>query len=75
MAFDIAIATEFDSHYDLEILCNMLSGKQRDILMMVKLQGLSIEEVEKKTGYSTSDIKVNIHRALKYLQQKVQGNI
>ena len=75
MAFDIAVATEFGTHYDLENLCNMLPGKQRDILMLVKLQGLSIEEVEAQTGYSTSDIKVNVHRALKFLQQKVQESL
>lgn len=43
--------------------------------MMVKLQGFSIEDVEKQTGYSSSDVKVSIHRALKFLQQKVQENV
>lgn len=74
MAFDIAIVTEFGVHQDVEKLCQMLPDKQRDILTMVKLEGLSIDEVGKKTGFSTSDIKVNIHRALKFLQQKVEGS-
>lgn len=75
IAFDISVVTEFGTHYDVENLFNLLPEKQREILMMVKLQGFSIEEVEKKTGYSGSDIKVSIHRALKFLQQKVQENV
>lgn len=75
MAFDISVVTEFGTHYDVENLFNLLPEKQREILKMVKLQGFSIEEVEKKTGYSGSDIKVSIHRALKFLQQKVQENV
>lgn len=75
MAFDIAVMTEFDASFDIEKLCLMLPEKQRTILTLVKLDGLSIEEVEKKTGYSTSDIKVSIHRALKFLQEKVQGSL
>jgi len=74
MAFDIAIMTEFNASFDIEKLCLMLPDKQRSILMMVKLEGLSVEEVENKTGYSTSDIKVSIHRALKFLQEKVKGS-
>lgn len=75
MAFDISVVTEFGIQYDLENLFKLLPEKQREILMMVKLQGFSIEEVEKETGYSASDIKVSIHRALKFLQQKVQENV
>lgn len=76
MAFDIAVVTEFGFSYDIEQLCKMLPDKQRDILMMVKIDGLSIEDVEKKTGHSASDIKVSVHRAIKFLQQKVRvGNL
>lgn len=75
MAFEISVVTEFGTHYDVEQLFNLLPEKQREILMMIKLQGFSVEEVEKKTGYSCSDIKVSIHRALKFLQQKVQESI
>lgn len=75
MAFDISVVTEFGAHFDVEKLFNLLPEKQREILTMVKLQGFSIEDVENKTGYSSSDIKVSIHRALKFLQQKVQENV
>lgn len=72
MAFDIAVVAEFGAHYDVEKLFNLLPEKQREILTMVKLQGFSIEDVEKKTGYTSSDIKVSIHRGLKFLQRKAQ---
>lgn len=64
MAFDISVVTEFGTHYDVEQLFNLLPEKQREILVMIKLQGFSVEEVEKKTGYSCSDIKVSIHLSL-----------
>ena len=71
MEFDVAVTTEFGASYDIKALCNSLPEKQREILFLVKIEGLSIEEVEKKTGYSCSDIKVSIHRALKILQKKI----
>jgi len=57
---------------DLEKLLGVLSEKQRAVLSLVKIEGLSIEEAAKKTGYSESDIKVTVHRALKTLQEKVK---
>ncbi len=75
MAFDIAVITEFGIQHDIDKLCQMLPAKQRDIFVMMKIEGLSIQEVEEKTGYKASDIKVNVHRALKFLQGKMQENI
>jgi RNA polymerase sigma-70 factor (ECF subfamily) len=72
MAFDIAVITDFGVQYDVDKLCQMLPTKQREILVMMKIDGLSIQEVEAKTGYKASDIKVNVHRALKFLQEKMQ---
>lgn len=57
---------------DIERLTLSLSDKQREILNLVKLQELSIEEVSQRTGYSASDIKVTVHRAIKILQEKVK---
>lgn len=75
IAFDIAVMTEFGVQYDLDKLCQMLPAKQRDILVMMKIEGLSIQEVVEKTGYKSSDIKVNVHRALKFLQEKMQESV
>jgi len=74
MAFDIAVMTEFGVNYDINKICQMLPKKQREILVMMKIDGLSIQEVEVKTGYKASDVKVNVHRALKFLQEKMQEN-
>lgn len=57
---------------DLEKIMDMLSEKQREILRLVKLEGLTIEETAQKTGYSVSDIKVSVHRSIKTLQQKLK---
>lgn len=57
---------------DLEKLLEILSEKQKSVLKLVKLEGLSVEEAAAKTGYSVSDIKVTVHRAIKTLQEKVK---
>ena len=36
------------------------------------LEGLSVAEASEKTGYSPSDIKISVHRALKTLQERVR---
>lgn len=57
---------------DLEKLLEVLSEKQQTVLRLVKVEGLSIEEAARKTGFSESDIKVTVHRAIKTLQEKVK---
>lgn len=54
---------------DLESLLKDLPEKQREVLKLVKLDELSIAEASKKTGYSPSDIKVTVHRAIKALKE------
>lgn len=65
---------EFDSELDLESLCEKLSIKQRDLLLLVKVEGLSITEAADKTGYSVSDVKVTVHRAIKELKKQLKEN-
>ena len=55
---------------DVEDLLRTLPEKQRTLLRLVKLEGLSIEETSGRTGYSESDVKVSIHRALKALRKR-----
>ena len=52
----------------LEGMFSELPEKQRDILKSVKIDGLSIKEAAEKMNLSESDIKINIHRALKRLR-------
>jgi RNA polymerase sigma-70 factor (ECF subfamily) len=59
---------------DIEILLESLPEKQRTVLKLVKIEGLSVEEASKRTGFSSSDIKVTVHRAIKSLQNGVKGD-
>lgn len=57
---------------DWEKLSEVLNEKQRTVLGLVKLEGLSVSEASRRTGYSPSDIKVTVHRALTFLKAWVQ---
>lgn len=69
---EMIFSHDLGTHSDIEVLLKLLPQKQSDILKLVKIEGLSVSEVSTKTGYSASDIKVNVHRALKSLQEKMQ---
>ncbi|MGZ3788741.1 MAG: sigma-70 family RNA polymerase sigma factor [Bacteriovorax sp.] len=72
---EMIFSHDLGTNVDLEVLLKLLPQKQCDILKLVKIEGHSIQEVAKLTGYSASDIKVNVHRALKSLQEKMQKEI
>ena len=57
---------------DTETLLKGLPMKQKKLLELVKLKGLSIQEASLETGFSTSDIKVSLHRGLKFLQRQIK---
>lgn len=65
---------ELEAGLDVETLCRSLPEKQRELLLLVKVQGLSINEAAQQTGYSVSDIKVTIHRAIKELKKKIEDS-
>jgi RNA polymerase sigma-70 factor (ECF subfamily) len=48
----------------LEALMAELKPAQRQVIRLVKLEGLSIEEAAARTGQSIPLVKVNIHRGL-----------
>jgi RNA polymerase sigma-70 factor (ECF subfamily) len=54
---------------DLQEGIGRLPKKQREIFSLAKLEGLSLEEVSMKTGFSVADVKVNVHRAMKALRK------
>lgn len=58
---------------DLERVLASLPKRQRNILTLVKLEGLSIKEVAASFKMSESAVKVTVHRAMKTLQDQVQG--
>ena len=58
--------------YDLGRLLESLPEKQRQILKLIKLDGLSVADVTARTGYSASDVKVSVHRAIKALKAAIE---
>jgi len=70
--FEISQTLEESAGLDIESLCEKLPPKQKELLIMVKVDGLSINEAAIKTGFSVSDVKVTIHRALKELKKQVK---
>ncbi|MCJ0972942.1 sigma-70 family RNA polymerase sigma factor [Pseudomonas sp. PS1] len=59
---------------DLAKLLEQLPDKQRLPILHVKLQGLSVEETARRTGLSTSAVKVGVHRGLKALAALIGGS-
>jgi RNA polymerase sigma-70 factor (ECF subfamily) len=59
---------------DARKLLEKLPPKQRDLLRMVKLEGLSVQEASLKTGFSPSDVRVSVHRGIKALRKILGGS-
>lgn len=72
--FEVADNADLGADIDIESLCDKLPEKQRELLLLVKVKGLSIAEASMKTGFSISDVKVTVHRAIKELQKHVKEN-
>jgi RNA polymerase sigma-70 factor (ECF subfamily) len=60
--------------FDMEESLNHLSDRERDILLLVKVEGLSIKETSSKLGLSEANIKVIIHRSIKKIRERLIGN-
>jgi len=58
---------------DVERLLDGLSPKQQELIRQVRLEGQSVADTASRTGQSESAVKVNIHRALKALGEKLRG--
>lgn len=63
---------EVDQKEDLDRLFEALSEKQKELLKLLKLEGLSIKEAAQKLGMSESAVKVAAHRALKLVKEGVR---
>lgn len=51
----------------------LLSMKQREIIQMLKFEGLTVAEISRKTGLSASSVKVTAHRGYKTLRKLIAG--
>lgn len=50
-----------------------LPAQQREAVQLLKLRGLSLAEASAETGKSIAALKVNMHRAVKTLRQRLTG--
>ena len=57
---------------DLGKLLSALPAKQGQLMMDVKITGLSMEEAAAKSGMSVSAVKVSVHRGLKSMAKRVR---
>ena len=68
-----AFSRETDRSYDLETLLAPLSESQREVLEMLKVTGMSLEEVARATSTSVGSVKQKVHRAYKKLRETMSA--
>jgi RNA polymerase sigma-70 factor, ECF subfamily len=69
-AAEVAISAEAPTRADeLEELLAPLSRGQREILEMLKVAGMSLEDVARATSSSVGSVKQKVHRAYRKLRQ------
>jgi len=56
---------------ELEALLAPLSESQREVIAMLKVEGMSLEEVARATSSSVGSVKQKVHRAYKKLRQTI----
>jgi RNA polymerase sigma-70 factor (ECF subfamily) len=68
------VLMEVDQKEDLEILFEALNEKQKELLRLLKMEGLSVREVSARLAMSESAVKVAVHRAMKILKEKKRSS-
>ena len=67
---EVAISAETSARADeLDELLAPLSQGQREILEMLKVAGMSLEDVARATSSSVGSVKQKVHRAYRKLRQ------
>ncbi len=56
---------------ELDALLEPLSESQREIIAMLKIEGMSLEEVARATSSSVGSVKQKVHRAYKKLRETI----
>jgi RNA polymerase sigma-70 factor (ECF subfamily) len=59
--------------HDLETLLAPLSENQREVIRMMKVGGMSLEEVARATSCSVGSVKQKVHRAYKILRGRINA--
>jgi RNA polymerase sigma-70 factor (ECF subfamily) len=74
--FDVLGGSETDAtdaRRDLTRLLDRLPERQRLPIIHMKLEGLSVVEVARRTGMSEAAVKVGVHRGLRALAAMIRG--
>lgn len=58
---------------DLETLLSALPESQREVVQMLKITGMSLEEVARATSSSVGSVKQKAHRAYERLRERLSG--
>ena len=58
---------------DFETLLSALPESQREVIVMLKVSGLSVDEVARATGTSAGSVKQKAHRAYEKLRTLLKG--
>jgi RNA polymerase sigma-70 factor (ECF subfamily) len=66
-----AVSRESDSADALEALLAPLSESQRELIEMLKVAGMSLEEVARATSSTVGSVKQKVHRAYKKLRETI----
>ena len=66
---DVSAITE--DRQELTVAMQELPDRQREIVALLKVEGLSVRQVAEKTQLSESAVKVNAHRAYKKLKREI----
>ena len=62
-----------DATSDLETLLALLPESQREVIEMLKVAGMSLEEVARATSSSVGSVKQKAHRAYEKLREQLGG--
>jgi RNA polymerase sigma-70 factor (ECF subfamily) len=68
-----AIPTGSGRTPDLEALLALLPESQREVIEMLKIAGMSLEEVARATSSSVGSVKQKAHRAYEKLRERLTG--
>jgi RNA polymerase sigma-70 factor (ECF subfamily) len=58
-------------YLDLDVLMSRLPRAQREVIAMLKVEGLSLEDIARATSSTAGAVKQKIHRAYRNLQNFV----
>ena len=67
------VPTESDHVHRLEALLAPLPESQREVIEMLKVAGMSLEDVARATSSSVGSVKQKVHRAYKKLRETISA--